>query len=79
MTKKIEDNTTFYSKVGDDLRCGAGAYSVRESVRPLMISAALLVVALAFAPPGAGGPDPGPGRLLVPGHGVTLGVKQPSG
>ncbi len=27
VTKKIEDKTTFYSKVADDLLCGVGAYS----------------------------------------------------
>ena len=27
MTKKIEDKTTFYSQVADDLLCGVGAYS----------------------------------------------------
>ena len=26
-TKKLEDKTTFYSKVADDLLCGVGAYS----------------------------------------------------
>lgn len=28
-TRKLEDKTTFYSKVADDLLCGVGAYSVQ--------------------------------------------------
>ena len=29
VTKKIEDKTTFYEKVADDLLCGVGAFSAR--------------------------------------------------
>ena len=28
-TRKLEDKTTFYAKVADDLLCGVGAYSAQ--------------------------------------------------